>query len=678
MFLPRLACASLMLSAFVTSAQAAPASLETRSVKQIAARNLALPPAPQIKDEDFSRRSRLREVKQSPDGAWIAYLESGDNTASLKLLNVATGDKRQLLAELGRTQLHWSTDSQALFLDTGEALSLLQIKDGASTRIAAFDGKFKQRFVSVDRSRPQHALVDEFDSTAPRYRLARIGADGAREVLYEGPKHLIDFLQDGKGQLSFIRALDDNYLQQVSRRQDGKWVAATQCKRLRSCKLVSASDDGRVVDMLQASGDDRDSLVRIDLAANTRRVLHSDPAALADLDQVQLSPRTGAALFAVYDAPRRRNYGLTGPARQAATDIDKRFPDASISIGASEDAAYWLLTERGARVQQERFWLYDRKLRTFRAILEQERALGEPLPEQQLAHKIALHYRASDGALVHGYLSLPPGKDASRLPLLTMVHGGPWGAFDGGYQTLVQLLVNRGIAVFQPNFRASTGYGDKYRLAPKADFGNGRVQADIIDGVKWLVANGVGDSRRLAIMGDSFGGYSTLLALTHTPDLFQFGMATVPPPDFVRTMRAAAAGPAMPGELPFGMTLSENGIDLGDAAAMKRIADSAPAVNPEKISKPLLVIAGGKDQMVDIAAVTDYVARLQGGGKQVSLLVDPDEGHNLRKPIMRQAYVYLLQRMLHQHLGGPAVPAPGAELAKFLEQSMKANGALPL
>lgn len=675
MFLPRFALLSVAL---VSSALAASAPIETESLKELVARNLALPAAARIEEADFSRRSPLREVKMSPNGAWIAYLASNDSGASLMLHNVATHEKRQLLAALGRARLHWSADSQSLFLDTGDGLSLVRIKDAASSKIAAFDRKLQQRFVQVDQTHAEHALVDEFDSAAQRYRLARIGADGARQELYEGPKRLLDFLLDAKGQVNFIRSLDGDYLQQVARRQDGKWVAATQCKPLRACQLVSASADGRLLAMLLPSGDDRTGLVEINLADNSRRLLHADPAALADLDQVKLSPRTGAPLIAVYDAPRRRNFGLTAPARQGAADIAKRFPDGGIDIDAGEGAARWLLTERGARLSQERFWLYDTKARSFSPILQRERALGAPLNEQQLADKVALRYRASDGAFVHGYLSLPPGKDPARVPLLTMVHGGPWGAFDGGYNTLVQLLVNRGVAVFQPNFRASTGYGEKYLHAPKGDFGNGRVQADIIDGVRWLVANGVGDARRLAIMGDSFGGYSTLLALTHAPDLFQFGMAMVPPTDFARTMRAAAAGAGMAEGVPFPLYLALNGVDVADAAAMQRIAADSPAAHAGKVTKPLLVIAGGKDEMVDIASVTDYVARLQGNGAPVSLLVDPDEGHNPRKPIMRQAYAYLLQRMLQQHLGGPAVPAPSAELAKFLEQSMKANGALKL
>ena len=75
--------------------------------------------------------------------------------------------------------------------------------------------------------------------------LSRVGADGASELLYEGPKKLIDFLLDGAGQVSFIHALNDHYRHLVSRKQDGKWIETLRCKRLQSCQLVSASNDGR-------------------------------------------------------------------------------------------------------------------------------------------------------------------------------------------------------------------------------------------------------------------------------------------------------------------------------------------------------------------------------------------------------------------------------------------------
>ncbi len=127
--------------------------------------------------------------------------------------------------------------------------------------------------------------------------------------------------------------------------------------------------------------------------------------------------------------------------------------------------------------------------------------------------------------------------------------------------------------------------------------------------------------------------------------------------------------------MPFSVTLQEMGVRLDDPATLKAVSAGAPAQNVDKVAKPLLILAGGKDDKVEIGAVTDYVARLQGMGKPVSLLVDADEGHNPRKPMTRQAHTYLIQQMLHKHLGGPAPAAPSPELAKYLKQNMKANGA---
>ena len=665
---------TLAIALAIPLASGAAPSLATRTLKPLLARNAALPAAPAIKDEDFSRRSPLSQVKLSPDGAWLAFLESDGPARTLYVLDTKTGARKKLLAISGRQDPSWSSDSKILFLDSGDALSQVSIIDGASSKLAAFDGKKEQQFLFVDPSHPRHGITEEFDRAAGVYRISRIGIDGSSQVIHEGSKKVDEFLIDAAGQVSFIRTKEADFTQVVSRKQDGKWIEAARCKRLRACELVAISPDKRTLTMVVNHADDRKALVQVDLASKATRVLHTDPLALSDLKQAVVAPGSRAPLFAVYDSPARRNYGLTPAARQGALDVAKRFPDANVTIAAG--AQRWLLTEASARLNQDRYWLYDVASRRIEQVLAKESSLGQPLAENQLAQKIALHYRGSDGALLHGYVSLPPGKDASALPMVTMVHAGPWDKFDNSYSALVQTLVNRGYAVFQPNFRASTGYGDKYLTAPKSDFGNGRVQADIIDGVRWLVAKGVGDKNRLAIMGDSFGGYSTLLALTHTPDLFKFGMAMVPPSDFARTMKAAAAGPAYGDDAPFAVTLTEMGIDLNDAAALKALADNAPAAQANKVTRPLLILAGGKDRVVDPASVTDYVARLQGMGKPVTLLLDPDEGHSPRKPMMRQAYVHLLLRGLHQHLGGTAPAAPSAELAKYLEQNLKVNTAL--
>lgn len=641
------------------------------------ARSQALPAAPLLKDEDFARRSRLSQVKLAPDSSALAFFESDGKDNALYVLDLKTSVKRKLLAIAGRQELHWSSDSSTVFLDGGDTLSTVSVADGASSKIAAFDRKLEQQLLAVDPSHPRHVLTESHDRTAKAYSISRVGADGASTIIYEGDAKVHDFLVDARGQVNFIRTLDAEFGQIVARRQDGKWIEHTRCKRLRACQLVSVTADGRLT-MIVNQDDDRRALVQLGADGKSRRILHTDPLAVSDLRNAVTTPSSRTPLVAVYDAPTRRNYGLTPAAARAIADINKRFPDTGISISAGDGTAAgrWLLAERGPRLQQDRYWLYDLATRRVTPVLEDERKLGQPLPEAQLASKIALAYRGSDGALLHGYLLLPPGRKAAEVPLLTMVHGGPWGRFDNDHSSLVQMVVNRGVAVFQPNFRASTGHGDKYMTSPGTDFGNGRVQADIIEGVRYLQANGVGDKNRLAIMGDSFGGYATLLALTHTPDMFKFGMATVPPTDFLRTMNAAAKGPAYGDDAPFAVTLKEMGVDLNDASMVQKLVDTSPAANAGKVTRPLLILAGGKDHIVDIGAVTDYVARLQGAEKKVSFLVDPDEGHNPRKPMVRQAYSHLLQRMLHQYLGAPA-PAPASpELAKYLEQNLKLNTAL--
>jgi len=668
-------CLCLMSTAPARADRAA--AFETRSLRAELDKNKALPAAPRLAAADLLRRTRLREVKLSPDGAWVAYLEADGQSANLSLLNVKTRAKRRLLGGIGRQELHWAAGGEAIFMVSPEAVSVVSLKDGIAARIAVLDKKRNQAFLGVDASRPEHALISEFDRVRPLYRVLRIGREGAPEVLYEGARELRHVLLDGDGKLTFIKELGPEYEQIVSRRNGGRWQEVARCKRLRACQLVALSEDRRSLAMMVNHEDDRRALVELDLEKGTQRLVHTDRNGLSDLRTVVLSPRSRRPLFAVFGMPVRRNDGLTPDAKRAAEDIGKKFADSSVTVDPAENARYWLMTERGARLSQERFWLYDRVRRVFEEILAAERAAGKPIPERALARKIPIHYRASDGFLVHGYLSLPPGKDAASLPLITAVHGGPWGRVESDYSAHVQLLVNRGNAVFQPNFRASTGYGDQYMLAARGDFGYGRVHKDILDGVEWLLKQGVGDRTRMAVIGDSFGGYSTLLALSHTPELFRFGMAGVPPSDFVRSLRDAVASMDADGNdgVPYKVRFADLELDLNDAERMQRLAAAAPINHTDKLIRPVVLLAGGKDEKVSIASVTEYVAKLQGRGKPVSLLVDPDEGHNPRKPIVAQAYLHLLEKLLHRYLDGPEPAAPAPELARYLERNLKVDAA---
>ena len=134
------------------------------------------------------------------------------------------------------------------------------------------------------------------------------------------------------------------------------------------------------------------------------------------------------------------------------------------------------------------------------------------LNEDHMAEMKPIEYRSRDGLTIHGYLTLPKGSDGKNLPVVVNPHGGPWARDSWGYRSEIQFLANRGFAVFQMNFRGSTGYGREFWEISFKEWGKS-MQDDITDGVNWLIDEGIADPDRIAIYGVSYGGYATLLGV---------------------------------------------------------------------------------------------------------------------------------------------------------------------
>ena len=142
------------------------------------------------------------------------------------------------------------------------------------------------------------------------------------------------------------------------------------------------------------------------------------------------------------------------------------------------------------------------------------------LPAVELGETTVIKYTARDGARIAGYLTLPPGKGKKGLPMIMLPHGGPEIRDYLRFDHWVQFLANRGYAVFQPNFRGSGGYGRAFTEQGYRQYGR-RMQDDITDGLKALIADGTADSKRVCIVGASYGGYAALAGGAFTPELYK-------------------------------------------------------------------------------------------------------------------------------------------------------------
>ena len=245
---------------------------------------------------------------------------------------------------------------------------------------------------------------------------------------------------------------------------------------------------------------------------------------------------------------------------------------------------------------------------------------------------------------------------------MVVPHGGPWGRDTWGYDTFAQFLANRGYAVLQPNFRASTGYGKKF-----LNLGNGKwgetMQDDITWGVKHLVAQGTVDPKRVGIMGGSYGGYATLAGVAFTPDLYAAGVAIVAPsnlltlldsiPPYWESVRTV-----------FNVRMG----DPGKAEDKARLMKQSPLNSADKIRTPLMVVQGQNDPRVKRAESDQIVIALRDRGFPVEYLVAPDEGHGFARPVNNMAMIASTEKFLAKHLGGRFQEEVPADVATRLKE----------
>ena len=258
----------------------------------------------------------------------------------------------------------------------------------------------------------------------------------------------------------------------------------------------------------------------------------------------------------------------------------------------------------------------------------------------------AIRYPSSDGLEIPAFLTLPKGVAAKNLPTIVVPHGGPWGRDSWGFNNLAQFLANRGYAVLQPNFRASTGYGKKFLNAGNKQWGD-KMQDDITWGVKHLVAQGIADPKRVGIMGGSYGGYATLAGVAFTPDLYAAAVDIVGPSNLITLLES------IPPYWEAGrMIFHERMGDPTTAEGKAQLQRQSPLNSAQKIKTPLLVAQGANDPRVKKAEAEQIVIALRDRGFPVEYILAPDEGHGFQRPVNSMALWAASEKFFAKHLGG--------------------------
>ncbi len=614
----------------------------------------AVPPLIPLRDLFGDPERALARI--SPDGRLLSWLAPRDGVLNVWVRDRDGGEARPVTGDRDRgvRSYLWSRDSRRILWsqDTGgdenHHIMAADVAGGRARDLTPFPG-VRAGLIAAPRATPRHALVSmnlRDRSAFDAYRLTL--ATGQLRLVARNPGNVIGWLADRDGRLRGARAQTPagDYQLLVRDEEGSEFRVVAEFANEDGGHAFAFTPDGARLWVGSARGSDLERLVELDPVDGSEQEIDADEE--ADLSGPVISDLTGELLGAAYLRDRTVMHALEPRFGRDWEALRALHPGDPRITGQDADETAWVVTFDDDRDPGATF-LYDRTTGAAE-LLYRSRPWLDP---ETLAPMRPVTITSRDGLPLRSYLTLPLDTPPHGLPAVLVVHGGPWARDAWGYDPQAQLLANRGYAVLQVNYRGSTGFGKRFTHAAEHEFA-GRMHDDLIDGVEWLVAEGIADRSRIGIYGGSYGGYAALVGAAFTPDVFAAAVSVVGPSSLVTLVRSFP-----PYWRPF---LASTWFRyVGDPDDPEQLADleaRSPLSRVDAIRAPLLVVQGANDPRVTRAESDQIVAALRARGVEVEYLVAEDEGHGFVKPENRMEAYGAIERFFAQHLGGRTEGSP--------------------
>ncbi len=611
----------------------------------------------------------------SPDGKYVSFLKPYKDTRNVWVKKTDEPfEKARLLTNRTDRPIpgyFWSQDGKyILFIqDSGgdENFNVYAVNpaepnakdsDVPAARNLTDAKKARAIIMSVPRSDPNTIYVGLNDRDPAWHDLYKVNiSTGDRALIRKNEDRLQGVIFDNSDKMRLALRSPQNGDTEIVRLDGDKATVIYSCNVFETCAPIRFNKDNKRVYIQSNKGNaDLISLYLLDVETGKTELVESDPKGKVDFGNASFSDVTDELIATSYEYDRDEIYWKDKKYQADYDLIKKKIGDREISLGSSTKDEQKYIVSTFSDVDPGTVWLFDRKTKDLSKLYQ----VREKLPREALSPMKAVSYKSSDGLEIPAYLTLPKGVEAKNLPVVIFPHGGPWGRDSWGYNTFAQLLANRGYAVLQPNFRASTGYGKKFLNAGNNEWGQ-KMQDDLTWGVKYLVAEGIADPKRVGIMGGSYGGYATLAGVTFTPDLYAAAVAIVAPSN-LKTLLESIPPYWEAGRVIFYKRMGDPNTPEG-LAQMKR---QSPLFSADKIKTPLMVVQGANDPRVNKREADQIVIALRDRKYTVEYLVADDEGHGFARPVNNMAMIAAAEKFLAKHLGGRYQESMTPEVTKRL------------
>ena len=616
----------------------------------------------------------------SPDGkhlAWLAAVQDVLNVWVAPADNLSAAKPVTQEKTRGIRSFQWAYTNQHIIYtqDTGGdenwRVLVTDIQSGATKDLTPFDsikGPDGKPMVGPDKKPLKPAArIGAVSHRFPSEII--IGLNNRRPDLHDF--HRVNILtgemkmvQENTGYVGYV--VDDDYQIRLAVKMtpdggqsyerstpDGKWAPFMTVPPADSLTTnpVGFDKSGRTLFLIDSRNRDTAALVSISMDDPDRTTtLAADPRADAGDALVHPTENTVQAVSFEYE---RRSWKTLDQGVDADFAMLRKTADGDFNVvSRTLDDQTWIVafTMDNGPV---RYYRYNRGghkptfLFTNRTALEGLR----------LARMKPAVIKSRDGLELVSYYSLPPwtdsdgdGRPAAPLPMVLLVHGGPWGRDSWGFSSLHQLLANRGYAVLSVNFRGSTGLGKRFTNAGNREWSR-KMHTYLLDAVDWAVKQKIADPAKVAIMGGSYGGYATLVGLTFTPDTFACGVDIVGPSNII-TLLNTIPEYWKPMLDMFKTRVGDHRTEEG----RKFLTECSPLSRVDQIKKPLLIGQGANDPRVKQSESDQIVKAMTDKKIPVTYVLFPDEGHGFARPPNNMAFYAVTEAFLSQHLGGRYEP----------------------
>lgn len=598
---------------------------------------------------DFFKTPEKSIFRISPDGKYISYLKPYMGKQNIFIESLADSSVRRATSFADyavRGDYFWTYNDQIVFsqdIIASDEFRLYTV-DAATLKMKNIIAQKKIRISLLNRNREEPDIITiRMNKRDPaNFDIYRLNIrTGVLKPYVVNPGNFTDWYPDVNGKIRLVTSSDGVNRTIYFRPNDKtpfKPIIENNFKTF--VKPIAFTGEKNYFYALSNQNRDKMALVMINAEdGKEKKVIYGCDN--ADLQAAEYSRNKRCIEYVKWDAAKPMKHFLDTTIKKIYNKIRGELKGNIINFIDRDSAENKFIVLAYTDKNPGSYYLYEANTRKLKKLGD----INSSIKPDKLCDMHPVSYRASDGFLINGYLTYPRGSSKTNLPVVVMPHDGPFNqSFRWGYDPEVQFLANRGYAVFQINFRGSTGYGKAFHSAGFKEVG-GKIQQDITDGVHWLINNRIADPKKIAIFGSGFGGFSALYGLSFHPELYNCAVVQHCLINFFTYIKDTP-----PFYKPWVKMIYEMvGDPEADASELRAIS---PVFHTDKIKAPLLIFQGEKDDRANISELNQFVRELQkqNGNENVKYFLKPNERSVFRSEHNRMQMYDEIEKFLDKNM----------------------------